>query len=168
MSGSKNALDKIMCELKENFEIKQCDLKIFVGMQIEKYIGRIFIHQTKYIERLLYKFNKQDANCNNIPVDPHTTLEKSTEPPDENIPYREAVGSLMHLAVVSRPDIMYAVSLVSRYLNCYNHTHWNIVKKIMKHLKETKDYGLCYTSSTKTILATVMQTLLNMNVRVDL
>lgn len=148
-SKSKDALNSVMHELKHNFEIKQCDPKNFVGLQIKKSEGFIFIHQSKYIERLLYKFNMQDANCNNIPVDPHTTLEKSTESVDKNIPYREAVGSLMHLAVVSRPDIMYGVSLVSRYLNCFDHTHWNVVKKIMKYLKETKDYGLCYSSSQK-------------------
>lgn len=95
----------------------------------------------------------QDANCNNIPVDPHTTLEIGTETPDKNIQYREAVGSLMHLAVVSRPDIMYAVSLVSRYLNCYDQTHWNVVKKIMRYLKGTKDYGLCYLSSNSSLEA---------------
>lgn len=147
LSKSKDSLNTVMQELKQNFEIKQCDSNNFVGLQIEKSEKYVFIHQSKYIERLLYKYNMQDANCNNIPVSPHTILEKSTEYVDKNIPYREAVGSLMHLAVVSRPDIMYGVSLVSRYLNCFDHTHWNVVKKIMKYLKETKDYGICYTSS---------------------
>lgn len=58
----------------------------------------------------------------------------------------------MHLAIVSRPDIMHGVSLVSRYLNCYDHTHWNVVKKIMKYLKETQNYGLCYQSSSSNTL----------------
>lgn len=93
-----------------------------------------------------------NANSNSIPVDPHPTLENSVRVPDKNIPYREAVGSLMHLAIVSRPDIMFAVSLVSRYLNCYDHTHWNVVKKIMKYLKETMSYGLHYTSSQENML----------------
>lgn len=147
LSKSKESLNTVMYELKLNFEIKQCDPKNFVGLEIKQSEDFIFIHQSKYIERLLFKYNMQDANCNNIPVDPHTTLERSTESVDKNIPYREVVGSLMHLAVVSRPDIMYGVSLVSRYLNCFNHTHWNAVKKIMKYLKETIHYGLCYTSS---------------------
>uniref|UniRef100_A0A2A4IYF8 Uncharacterized protein n=1 Tax=Heliothis virescens TaxID=7102 RepID=A0A2A4IYF8_HELVI len=60
-----------------------------------------------------------------------TNLEKSSAAPVKNIPYRQAVGSLMHLAIVSRPDIMYGVSLVSRYLNNFNHTHRNVVKKII-------------------------------------
>ncbi|CAK1600987.1 unnamed protein product [Parnassius mnemosyne] len=153
MSGSKDSLNKVIFELKENFKIKQCELKNFVGLQIEKLEKYIFIHQSKYIERLLCKFNMQDANCNKIPVDPHTTLEMGTEASDKNIPYREAVGSLMHLAVESRPDIMYGVSLVSRYLNCYDQTHWNVVKKILRYLKRTKDYGLCYLPSKSNLEA---------------
>lgn len=146
-SSSKDSLDVVMCELSKILQIKQCEPKNFVGLQIERSKGCIFIHQTKYIEKLLTKFDMQNANGSVIPVDTHTTLEKSSSGPDKNIQYREAVGSLMHLAIVSRPDIMYGVSLVSKYLNCYDHTHWNVVKKIMKYLKDTRNYGLCYTSA---------------------
>ncbi|GBP51849.1 hypothetical protein EVAR_88554_1 [Eumeta japonica] len=53
----------------------------------------------------------ENANPNSVPVDPHSRLEKSVQLPDKNLPYREAVGSLMHVAIVSRPDIMFAVNL---------------------------------------------------------
>ncbi|GBP85891.1 Retrovirus-related Pol polyprotein from transposon TNT 1-94 [Eumeta japonica] len=85
-----------------------------------------------------------NANGNSIPIDPHTKLEKKNIVSEVKIPYKEAVGSLMHLAIVSRPDIMFGVSLVSRYLNCYDSTHWAVVKKILKYLKETKEMGILY------------------------
>ncbi|GBP54909.1 Retrovirus-related Pol polyprotein from transposon TNT 1-94 [Eumeta japonica] len=44
-----------------------------------------------------------------IPADPHVKLKKADDKPKKNHPYREAVGSLIHAAVVSRPDIMFAV-----------------------------------------------------------
>ncbi|GBP48459.1 Retrovirus-related Pol polyprotein from transposon TNT 1-94 [Eumeta japonica] len=84
-----------------------------------------------------------------VPVDPHSRLEKSVQLPDKNLPYREAVGSLMHVAIVSRPDVMFAVNLVSRFLNCYDESHWTAVKKILKYLKDTVNYGLCYITSSK-------------------
>ncbi|KYN50018.1 Copia protein, partial [Cyphomyrmex costatus] len=71
-------------------------------------------------------------------------LSKGEEGTKEAIPYRKAVGSLIYIATVSRPDIMFAVSKVSRYLNCYNNTHWNAVKKIIRYLKGTKHYRLVY------------------------
>ncbi|GBP60658.1 Retrovirus-related Pol polyprotein from transposon TNT 1-94 [Eumeta japonica] len=77
------------------------------------------------------------------PTTPHQTGEENIVS-EVKIPYKEAVGSLMHLAIVSRPDIMFGVSLVSRYLNCYDSTHWAVVKKILKYLKETKEMGILY------------------------
>ncbi|CAG4980331.1 unnamed protein product [Colias eurytheme] len=124
----------------------------FVGLQIERSKGHLFIHQTKYIEKLLIKFNMNNANGCSIPIDPHTSLIKKKVTLEERIPYREAVGSLMHLAIVSRPDIMFGVSLVSRYLDCYDDTHWVVVKKILKYLKETKEYGINYSSTDNNIV----------------
>ncbi|GBP87760.1 Retrovirus-related Pol polyprotein from transposon TNT 1-94 [Eumeta japonica] len=81
-----------------------------------------------------------------IPADPHVKLQKADDKPKKDHPYREAVGSLIHAAAVSRPDIMFAVSQVSRYLHSYDDSHWNAVMKILKYLKETKDHGLNYMS----------------------
>ncbi|GBP72019.1 hypothetical protein EVAR_51268_1 [Eumeta japonica] len=58
-----------------------------------------------------------------VPVDPHSRLEKSVQLPDKNLPYR-AVGSLMHVAIVSRPDVMFAVNLI--YLACADDTFSSI------------------------------------------
>jgi len=52
-------------------------------------------------------------------------------------PFREAVGSLMFLAVVTRPDLTYAVNSVSRYLSNPDESHWQAVKRIFKYLKGT-------------------------------
>lgn len=148
-SQEKYVLDDILNDLRTNFEITTCKPTNFVGMQLEICRESIFIHQTKYIEHLLNKFNMTDANPNSVPADPHVKLEKCEAPPEKNILYREAVGSLMHTAIVSRPDIMYAVSLVSRFLNNYNNDHWNAVKKIFKYLNATKNFGLCYKQTEK-------------------
>ncbi|GBP08164.1 Retrovirus-related Pol polyprotein from transposon TNT 1-94 [Eumeta japonica] len=67
-------------------------------------------------------------------------------------PYREAVGSLMFAAIVTRPDIMFAVSTVSRFLNSHDQSHWNAVKKIFKYLKGTLSFGLCFRSNENNTL----------------
>lgn len=152
ISKDRSVLDRFIDDLKENFDIKISEPKNFVGLEIERSKEHIFIHQKKYIEKILTKFNMQNANGNSIPIDPHTNLEKNKIGTEEKIPYREAVGSLMYLAIVSRPDIMFAVSLVSRYLDCYDNTHWNVVKKILKYIKETKEFGLYYSKLKNNIV----------------
>lgn len=47
------------------------------------------------------------------------------------VPYREAIGSLIYLAVMTRPDISYAVGQVYQYYQNPGRAHWNAVKHIM-------------------------------------
>lgn len=61
-----------------------------------------------------------------------------------NVPYHEAVGSLMFLTVVSRPDLSYAVNLVSKYTNNHNENHWQAVKRIFRYLVGTVNVGIEY------------------------
>lgn len=148
-SKNRSTIKELINDLQSIFEVKTFPVRNFVGMEIMKSDSFIFIHQSSYIEKLLNKFMLNNSKPNSIPADPHTILEKGEGETEKNIPYREAVGSLMHLATVSRPDISFAVSLVSRFLNSYNETHWNAVKKIFKYLKETKVYGLYFTRTTE-------------------
>ncbi|XP_071647121.1 uncharacterized protein [Temnothorax longispinosus] len=46
--------------------------------------------------------------------------------------------------LVSRPDISYAVNLVSRYCNKHNHSHWLAVKRIFKYLIGTANHDILY------------------------
>lgn len=66
----------------------------------------------------------------------------SSPPYDSTIPYRQALGSLLYIAGSTRPDIAYAVSLLSQFSSCYQEHHWEAVRRVMKYLKGTIDYGL--------------------------
>ena len=60
-----------------------------------------------------------------------------------NVPYASAVGSLMYAMLCTRPDICFAVGLVSRYQSNSGLTHWQTVKRIFRYLR-TSDLVLCY------------------------
>nr|GEX10440.1 retrotransposon protein, putative, Ty1-copia subclass [Tanacetum cinerariifolium] len=60
------------------------------------------------------------------------------------VPYTNTVGSLIYLMVCTRPDIAYAVSVVSRYLANPDKNHWEAVKWILKYLRGTANVGLVY------------------------
>jgi hypothetical protein len=59
-------------------------------------------------------------------------------------PYREAIGSLMYAAVATRPDISYAVSTLSQFLDNPGSAHWEAVKRIFRYLIGTRDLELTY------------------------
>ena len=90
-----------------------------------------------------------DAKPLSIPISPGHNLTKSHSPTDLNdiedmrqVPYCEAVGSLMYAVVGTRPDIAYAVSYLARFMSNPGHMHWEAVKRVIRYLKGTKDAKL--------------------------
>ena len=66
-----------------------------------------------------------------------------------NVPYHEAVGSLMYATLGTRPDICYAVQTVSRFNNKPGLAHWEAVKRIFRYLSGTKGLWLGYGGQVK-------------------
>ena len=62
----------------------------------------------------------------------------------KEVPYASAVGSLMYAMLCTRPDICFAVGMVSRYQSNPGREHWTAVKHILKYLKRTRNYMLIY------------------------
>lgn len=90
-----------------------------------------------------------DCNPLSTPTDPNQRLTAEMCPKTAadrremaNVPYQEAVGSLLFLAQVTRPDIQYAVSSVSRFNSNPGRAHWLAVKRIFRYLKGTMDKRL--------------------------
>ena len=61
-----------------------------------------------------------------------------------NVPYREAVGSLMYAAIGTRPDIAFATSTVAQFCENPGWKHWEAVKQIFRYLLGTKKLELTY------------------------
>ena len=59
-------------------------------------------------------------------------------------PYASAVGSLMYTMLCTRPDICYAVGMVSRFQSNPGPDHWTAVKNILKYLRRTRNYMLVF------------------------
>jgi len=60
--------------------------------------------------------------------------------------FRSLVGSLRY-STCTRPDILYGVGLVSRYMESPTITHSKAAKLILHYVKGTIDFGLLYPSS---------------------
>jgi len=57
--------------------------------------------------------------------------------------YRSMIGSLLYLTA-SRPDIMMSVCLCARFQADPKESHIRAVKRILRYLNQTKDFGLFY------------------------
>lgn len=119
--------------------------------------GEIKIHQKEYIEKALTRFQMENCNPVATPADPNTKLTKEMGPKDKadieemkNTPYLEAVGTLLYISQISRPNIAYAVNNVSCFCNNPGKAHWNAVKRIFRYLKGTKDYKLKFCKNANT------------------
>ncbi|XP_033209887.1 secreted RxLR effector protein 161-like [Belonocnema kinseyi] len=84
------------------------------------------------------------------PNDQKTLTKTSTI---ENAPYREAIGSLLYLANATRPDISYAVNILSRHQINPTEYDWKMVKRVFRYLKGTKDKGLRFLSKRNNLEA---------------
>jgi hypothetical protein len=62
----------------------------------------------------------------------------------KNIPYKEAIGSLMYLMIGTRPDIAAAVCKLSQFMQNPGLNHWSAIKRVFRYLQGTKDYELVY------------------------
>ena len=85
-----------------------------------------------------------DAKPVSTPLASHFHLSKDQSPETEEerefmakVPYASAIGSLMYAMVCTKPDIGYAVGVVSRFMSNPGKAHWEEVKWIFKYLRGT-------------------------------
>ena len=145
-STCKTETENLKTVLKSQFRIKDLGcVKRYLGMRvtIDKKCNTIKIDQQQYIEQLLFKFKMFNCKPIDTPIECKLNLEK-TEKCVTDIPYQRLIGSLMYLAVMSRPDIAYSISYLSQFNNCHNETHFNHAKRVLKYLQKTKHYCLKY------------------------
>ena len=91
-----------------------------------------------------------DVGIDLSPDSPHVSATLLT--PAEKTKYREMIGSLMYAAVMTRPDIAFAVSTLSQYLNSPHTTHIQAVTRVFRYLSSTKDRKLVLGGSHSTLI----------------
>ena len=91
----------------------------------------------------------QNCKSVNTPVDANSKLEMATsnDPCIDQQQYQSVIGSLMYLSVSTRPDISFAVGNLARHSSHPTSTHWKPLKRVLRYLKGTVNYGIKYTKS---------------------
>ena len=122
-----------------------------MDLEIErKEDGTVQVNQSAYTRKVLERFGMQDCKPVSTPiVKEDIQLGKENAELSTTFPYREAVGALMYLMTSTRPDIAFAVSVVSRKLESPSKTDVLRVKRIFRYLKGTAELGITYKPGVK-------------------
>lgn len=144
---SVSEIAKFKQQMMEEFEMTDLGmLSYYLGIEVHQKQGRIILKQSAYAKKLLLQFGMNDCNPTKYPMESKLQLGKDENGAAVNpTEYRRVVGSLRYLTH-TRPDICYAVGIVSRFLERPTTMHHQAVKQILRYLRGTEDYGLEYVS----------------------
>jgi hypothetical protein len=152
MGASLNLVEEVKAQFSAEFEMTdlgEVDRVLGIKIERDRSNGWLKMHQLKFAEDVLKRFNMQ--NCfgvaNPTVVGEVMTKEDGPETPEEdenmkNVPYREAIGSLMYLMVCTRPDLALSIGVASRFMVSPRRRHWEFVKRILRYVQKTKSFGL--------------------------
>ncbi|KAG7534720.1 GAG-pre-integrase domain [Arabidopsis thaliana x Arabidopsis arenosa] len=137
--------DEFKSSMMLEFEMSDLGkMKYFLGVEVKQCQDGIFICQRRYAREVLARFGMENSNSVKNPIVPGTKLHKdqSGERVDETL-FKQLVGSLMYLTV-TRPDLMFVVCLISRFMASPRVSHWLAAKRILRYLKGTTELGVFY------------------------
>ncbi|KAG6487996.1 hypothetical protein ZIOFF_056754 [Zingiber officinale] len=140
-------IQALKSKLTSEFEIKDLgSLKYFLGIEVARSKKGIYVCPRKYVLDLLKETGKLGSRPASTPIEVNhdltsssgedlTSLEKGT--------YQRLVGKLLYLSM-TRPDITYAVSVVSQYMHAPKNIHMKAVDRILRYLKSCPGKGLLF------------------------
>ena len=153
-TADKKELDQVKSQVADMFEVKDLgEVHYFLGVEFKRQTdGSMWLGQQAYIKQTLAKYGMENCSPTDTPVCTSQKLTHGNQDSERVDPqmYKSAVGSLLHLCNRTRPDIAYAVGLVSRFSSDPCKEHWMAVKRIFRYLKSTTNYGLLYKAEGST------------------
>ncbi|XP_068331587.1 uncharacterized mitochondrial protein AtMg00810-like [Pyrus communis] len=119
-------------------------LHYFLGIEVSQTKNGIFISQKKYAENLLKKFNLSNCKTVATPLMSNEKMKKCNGAKNADATkYQSLIGSLLYLTA-TRPDIMFASSMFSRYMEEPSQLHFGAGKRVLRYVQGTVDYAIIY------------------------
>lgn len=150
--NNSEAVQAIISTLSTKFSLKDLgSLKYFLGIEINRFQNGLFLSQAKYTRDLLHKARM--IACSSIRTPMATKITPSVDDHDlvNATTYRGLVGSLQYLTF-TRPDITHAVNRVCQHFQNPTKAYLHAVKRILRYLKGTIDYGIRFLSQSSLTL----------------
>jgi len=130
--------------LSKEFEVKDLgQLRYFLGIEIARSPRGIVLSQRKYVLDLLNETGMLGCRTASTPIEQNHKLCAQSGDPVDKEKYQRLVGRLIYLCH-TRPDITYAVSVVSRYMHDPRSGHMDAAYRILRYLKSNPGKGLWF------------------------
>jgi hypothetical protein len=125
-------------------------LTTFLGIHVTRTRSGLFLDQTSYAQDILQRAGMSHCNPVSTPIDTKAKLSAYSGIPLENPTiYRSIAGALQYLTH-TRPDISHAVQQACLFMHAPRDSHLALLKRILRYLKGTLEYGLEIRRSTST------------------
>ena len=127
-------------------------VKNFLGINICADSAGISLDQSAHISRLLTDLNLTECNGVATSMPPGTIVEPCGENEfTSTTAYQQIVGSLLHIANFTRPDIGFAVGQLCRFMSAPRAIHTDLAYRVLKYLKRTQSAKLTYTRTDNSV-----------------
>ncbi len=133
--------------LAKIFEVKDLGhLHYFLGIEVAYGPQGIYLSQRKYILDLLAETGMLDCKPAATPIEQNHRIVADSGDPIDKSKYQRLVGRLIYLSH-TRPDIAYAVSVVSRFMHDPRSSHMDVVIRILRYLKSCPGKGIIFSNN---------------------
>ena len=141
-------------EMKKEFEMSMVEeLTFFLVLQVKQKKEGIFVSQEKYARNIVKKFGLNSKKHASTPISSSTKLNVDSSGVEVSPTlYRSIIGSLLYLTA-NRPDIAFSVGVCARYQAAPKESHLTAIKRIIRYINGTPDYGLWYSKDSNACLA---------------
>ena len=136
-------------EMKTQFKMTDLGLLTFyLGIEVQQGTAGIGLCQAHYARRILEAGGMQECNSTHTPMEERLKLSRDSEAEEEDATlYRKLVGSLRYL-VHTRPDLIFAVGYLSRFLQRPTAEHMAALKRVLRYVAGTINNGCFYRRGT--------------------
>ena len=150
----KRLKDKIKAELEKHMTVEdkgELAWALDTRIQRDRFGGVLKISQEAYIKKLGGDYLAPSRKETATPMVPGFTIDEGDLPKSEeekkkvsSLPVREVVGKLWWVALISRPDIIFATHYAAKWVNRPSEKLWVLLMRIVAYLDSTSHIGLCY------------------------
>ena len=154
VTGTPDLVERFRAGIKTCFTITDAgEVAWLLGIKVVRDLqaGTVRIAQRTAIDAIVQALHLEGAKTVSTPIAVGRKLDKTQCPTTEDgiadmagVPYREGVGMCMYLAVTSRPNILYTVHRLAKYMANPGRAHWEALKRLVRYLIGTRELWLVY------------------------